>query len=60
MSYLGYPPVFGDESGVVSEWFYQQLSTFKYSDFFATTQLQYTRNWAKHKLTYRKELEHVV
>ena len=60
MGYLGYPPVFGDEKGVVSEWFYQQLSTFKYSDFFATTQLQYTRNWAKHKLTFRKELVNVV
>ncbi|QIQ63804.1 hypothetical protein [Pseudomonas phage Epa43] len=58
--YLGYPALFGDEKGVVSGWFYQQLSTFKFSDFFAATQLQYTRNWAKHKLTFRKELANGV
>lgn len=52
---LGYPPMFGEEKGLISTWFYQQLSTVKVSDFFATTQLQYTRNWAKHKLTFRKD-----
>lgn len=53
---LGLPPMFNRERGVISNWFYQQLSTVKVPDFFASTQLQYTRNWAKHKLTFRKEL----
>jgi ribonucleotide reductase beta subunit family protein with ferritin-like domain len=52
---LGQPPLFNSEKGVISTWFYQQLNTVKVSDFFAATQLQYTRNWAKHKLVYRKE-----
>lgn len=56
MGYLGLPPVYGLQKGVVSGWFYQQLSTFKYSDFFATTQLQYTRNWSKHSLKFNKEI----
>lgn len=56
LSYLEYPPLFGAEKGVVSGWFYQQLSTFKYSDFFAATQLQYRRSWAQHKLVFQKEL----
>lgn len=60
LGYLGYAPVFYQPKGVVSEWFYQQLSTFKFSDFFTTTQLQYTRNWAQHKLTFRKELANGV
>jgi ribonucleotide reductase beta subunit family protein with ferritin-like domain len=53
---LGLEPLFGDEQGEVSGWFYQSLNTFKSSDFFATTQLQYRRDWAKHKLTFRREL----
>lgn len=54
---LGRPPMFGRaKQGVISGWFYQQLSTVKVPDFFAATQLQYTRNWAKHKLGFRKEL----
>lgn len=56
---LGLPPMFGHENGTISIWFYQQLSTVKIPDFFATTQLQYTRNWAKHKLVFQRELEHV-
>lgn len=52
---LGQPPMFGLERGLISSWFYQQLSTVKVSDFFAATQLQYTRNWAKHKLVFRKD-----
>lgn len=51
---LGQPPMFDRQSGTVSTWFYDQLSTVKIPDFFAATQLQYTRNWAKHKLTFRK------
>lgn len=44
------------EPGVISEWFYDQLNTVKVPDFFAATQLQYTRNWARHKLVFVKEL----
>lgn len=57
---LEMPPMFGHEKGVISNWFYQQLSSVKVPDFFAATQLQYRRNWAKHKLTFRKELIHVI
>lgn len=60
MGRLGLPPIFGHEKGEISSWFYQQLSTVKVSDFFATTQLQYTRNWAKHKLVFNKEVAHVL
>ena len=57
---LGQPPMFGHEKGEISNWFYQQLSTVKIPDFFATTQLQYRRSWAKHRLTFRKELADAV
>ena len=57
---LEMPPMFRKEKGIISEWFYQQLSTVKVPDFFATTQLQYRRDWAKHKLTFRKELADVI
>lgn len=53
---LGQPPMFDRQLGTVSGWFYDQLSTVKIPDFFAATQLQYTRNWAKHKLTFKKEM----
>lgn len=54
---LGRPPMFKREKqGVISGWFYQQLSTVKVPDFFAATQLQYTRNWSRHKLGFKKEL----
>lgn len=56
LSYLGQPPMFDQEVGKVSEWFYNQLSTFKYSDFFAATQIQYVRNWKKHELRFMPEL----
>lgn len=57
---LGCQPMFNLDKGVISQWFYQQLSTVKVSDFFAATQLQYTRNWAKHKLTFRREMAYGV
>lgn len=57
---LGMPPKFGNTKGVISGWFYQQLNTVKVSDFFAATQLQYTRNWAKHKLVFNKEVAYGV
>jgi ribonucleotide reductase beta subunit family protein with ferritin-like domain len=53
-------PMFERKQGVISGWFYQQLSTVKVPDFFAATQLQYTRNWAKHKLGFKKELVNAV
>ena len=53
-------PMFDRKPGVISGWFYQQLSTVKVPDFFAATQLQYTRNWAKHKLGFKKELVNAV
>ena len=52
---LELPPMFNKPKGVVSGWFYDQLNTVKVPDFFATTQLQYTRNWAKHKLAFQRE-----
>lgn len=53
-------PMFDRKQGVISGWFYQQLSTVKVPDFFAATQLQYTRNWSKHKLGFNKELVNAV
>jgi ribonucleotide reductase beta subunit family protein with ferritin-like domain len=54
---LGRPPMFVKAAqGVISKWFYQQLSTVKVPDFFAATQLQYTRNWARHQLGFVREL----
>ena len=53
-------PMFDKKPGVISGWFYQQLSTVKVPDFFAATQLQYTRNWAKHKLGFKKEMVNAV
>ena len=57
---LEMPPMFGHEKGLISTWFYQQLSSVKVPDFFATTQIQYRRDWAKHKLTFRSELANVL
>lgn len=50
--------MFDREEGTISDWFYDQLNTIKVPDFFASTQLQYTRNWAKHKLVFVQELAH--
>lgn len=56
MSYLGYNKLFDQEPGKVSEWFYAQLNSYKYSDFFAAQQIQYVRDWKKHELKFNKEL----
>lgn len=48
-------PMFDKPKGIVSGWFYQQLSSVKIPDFFATTQLQYTRNWNRKKLAFQRE-----
>ena len=50
---LGQPAMFDHASGEISTWFYAQLSKVKIPDCFAATQVQYTKNWAKHKLTFR-------
>lgn len=49
---LGVAPLFGDADGVVTEWFYNQLSTFKYADFFSNSQVQYVRNWNRANLRF--------
>lgn len=49
-------PMFGrKEQSAISGWFYNQISSVKVPDFFAATQLQYTRNWAKHLLVFDKD-----
>lgn len=56
LSLFGLPPMFKQETGTISAWFYLQLNKIKHADFFAATQIQYTRNWAKHKLTFRQDV----
>lgn len=53
---LGYPPMFiKEDKGEISKIFYTNISSFKMSDFFANTQLQYTRNWDKKQLTFNPD-----
>lgn len=52
---LNCEPMFGDEDGVVSQWFYDALSTYKFADFFANNQIQYVRNWNKSDLKFNLE-----
>lgn len=52
-SYLNHPPIFDQEKGVISDWFYSNLSSYKYSDFFASTQVQYIKNIDKNKLVFK-------
>lgn len=57
LGYLNCPPIFAHEKpGKVSDWFYSQLSSFKYSDFFSAQQVQYIRSWSKHKLRFINEV----
>lgn len=56
LSFVELPPMFKAKAGIVSKWFYDQLNAYKFQDFFATTQLQYRRNWKKHKLVFNMEL----
>lgn len=58
LGYFGCPAMFAAKPGVVSKWFYDQLNSYKFQDFFATTQLQYRRNWKKHKLVFNMDLVH--
>ena len=57
MQYLGYDPIFNKEKGTISEQFYLNVSSFKSSDFFANTQLQYKRNWSRYKLKFNTGTE---
>ena len=59
MQYLGYDPIFTKEKGTISEQFYLNVSSFKSSDFFANTQLQYKRNWSRYKLKFNPEEQNV-
>nr|DAH57091.1 MAG TPA: hypothetical protein [Caudoviricetes sp.] len=55
LSYLNIKALYEKETGVVTEWFYSQLNSFKYSDFFQSQQLQYVRSWKKHDLKFNME-----
>lgn len=52
LSYLNVKPLYDKEEGLITEWFYSQLNSFKYSDFFNSQQLQYVRSWKKHELKF--------
>lgn len=52
---LGCDPLFKEESGTISGWFYNQLNTVKVPDFFAGTQVQYQRNWKRPQLTFQMD-----
>ena len=54
-SYLGLEPLFDGEQGEISGIFYLNVSSFKMSDFFSNTQLQYTRTWNESKLTFNNQ-----
>jgi ribonucleotide reductase beta subunit family protein with ferritin-like domain len=55
-SRLGLRQMFDRKPGAITGWFYDQLNTVKISDFFATTQLQYRKDWKKHKLIFDRSL----
>jgi len=57
---LNCPALFGDEDGVVSDWFYDALSAYKYADFFANNQIQYVRNWSRADLAFQPDALEVV
>ncbi|WP_038345677.1 ribonucleotide-diphosphate reductase subunit beta [Acinetobacter sp. A47] len=52
LGFLGQAPMFDTKQGKVTQWFFSQLNAYKFQDFFATTQLQYRRNWKKHLLKF--------
>lgn len=56
LSYLQMRPLYEKEEGVVTDWFYSQLNSFKYSDFFSNQQIQYVRSWKKHELRFLEEV----
>lgn len=51
--YLNSPAYFKDKpKGDISKWFYKNISSFKYSDFFVSNQVQYVKNIDKNKLVW--------
>jgi ribonucleotide reductase beta subunit family protein with ferritin-like domain len=57
---LSCPPMFSEESGLISEWFYDTLSSYKYADFFSNNQIQYVRNWNRNALKFDPTLLEVA
>lgn len=49
---LNLEPMYKEQEGVVTEWFYDHLNSYKYSDFFSNAQVQYVRNWNKSELAF--------
>ena len=54
LGYLNQEQMFNEPRGNISQVFYQNLSSYKYSDFFANTQLQYKRNYSISKIGFNK------
>lgn len=52
LSQLSMKPMYNEEEGVISEWFYEHLNSYKHSDFFYNLNTQYVRNWDKSKLKF--------
>lgn len=50
---LGYAPMFNRELGRISLCLYDNLNRIKHSDFFVGTQLQYRRNFAQYKISFK-------
>lgn len=53
---LNCPPLFRDEPGLISGWFYDTLSSYKYADFFSNNQVQYVRNWNRNALKFHPSI----
>lgn len=49
---LNCEPMFNEESGIISEWFYDAISTYKYADFFSNSAIQYVRTWNRNDLQF--------
>lgn len=54
--FLNSPEYFIKSKGIISDWFYANISAFKYSDFFVTNQVQYIKNISKSKLVFNPEV----
>lgn len=50
---LGFDPLYSEPGGVVAEWFYSHLNSYKHSDFFYNLNTQYVRDWDKSKLNFK-------
>lgn len=53
---LGFPPLFAEEKSIISQWFYDQISSVKIPDFFASSQVQYSKKWNKNKLRFMENV----